>query len=543
MPLVSGAVTRSTAPAMYAMAVDRWTPNDGTTYSSSNGFGYSGSGPHPLAGALGGAAYDSIYGCHLWPAVCVNKLTALQMQLPGKVYQRRRRGRQPAAQSPFGRLMANPSPVINPVAFWTWFTAMFHIHGRSFAVKGRDAGGRPVALALIHPTRMRYGPPNGGHADAGAVGLEQGGNRWWFRLQNGTEIDVPRSEFIYWGSFSPASPMGGMSRLEPLRESLELESAALVANKALLQRGGKHDIVLKTPKNFGNGTSRVLERLADQYQRRHGGVVNWGRPLILEDGMEAQQLNIPPKDLEYVSGRQLHREETAAAFDIPPTAIGILDHGTYSNVTELNRSLYRSTMPPHLQSFEAAVDFDLRDGRFGEDREPDFGEAFYFEWLVDGVLRGSPEERVGANAQAIQTGQMTPAEARELENRPFIEGSDRLFVNSAMVTIDAAAASEEMPPAVDRAAQSVGAPAPAGRLNRVGADGCGSAHARPGLPRQLTNEERSALMGRLGRLRSLDDLDERFVAGLDDDLAAAVLTLADSAEELGDLKQALRGAR
>jgi hypothetical protein len=35
---------------------------------------------------------------------------------------------------------------------------------------------------------------------------------------------------------------------------------------------------------------------------------------------------------------------------------------------------------------------------------------------------------------------MTPAEAREMENLPFIEGSDRLYINSAVVPLDQAEA-------------------------------------------------------------------------------------------------------
>jgi HK97 family phage portal protein len=516
MPIVSGAQTRSTAPRN---AVDRWTPTDGL--SSTNGFGYAGTGPHPLVALGGGPVYDLLYERQLWPAVAVNKLTSLQLQLPAKVYRRRRRGREDARSSPFGQLMARPSTVLNPVLFWTWFTAMYHIHGRSYALKGRDAGGRPVELALIHPTRMRYGPPSGTAGPA----------RWWFRRKDGTEFEVDRSSFICWSRFSPGEPLAGMSPMEPLRDTLEMEAAARLANKSLMQRGGKHDIVLKTPKNFGNGTSNVLIRLADQYQARHGGVANWGRPLILEDGMEPMPLSMAPKDMEYIEARRLNREEVAAAFDIPPPAIGILDRATFSNVTEQNRMLYRTTMPPHLQSFEAMIDFDLRDGRFGENREPDFGDAFYFEWLVDGVLRGSTEERIAANAQGIQTGQLTPAEAREFENRPFIPGSDRLFVNSAMVTIDAASASA---PAVGSGV------APAAALPQSAGPGGGSA-AGPG-PRPP--DAVFALMGRLGRVATLDQLDHRFTAGLADDVAEVVAGWVAEAETVADLKDMIRnGAR
>lgn len=510
MPIIHGAVTKSL-----------------TTWTSADGFAYTGAGLHPLARYFTppAYAYEAVYRHQLWAQVAINKLVALQMQLPFKVYQRQPQGRDDARDTPFGRLIAQPSPTIDPVTFWTWFVLQRHIHGRSYARKVRDVGGRPAQLQLIHPTRLRYGY---------ARGETRGEQAWWYTpdpTRPGEEVPWERQDFIYWRRPDPSHPEQGMSMLEQLRDTLEMEAAARLANKAVYSRGGKHSIILKTPKNFGTGTSMVLKRLADQYEQRHGGVDNWGRPLILEDGMEPVQLDHSPEDLQYVQARHLNREEVAAAADIPPPAIGILDRATFSNVTEQNRMLYRTSMPPHLQSFEAMINFDLRDGRHGRAGQPDFADVFYFEHLVDGVLRGSTEERIAANAQAIQTGQKTPAEAREEENRPFLEGSDRLFVNSAMVTIDEAAASAELPPAAQRA---LAAPAalPAGEPAR----------------RRLDPGQVDVVMGRLSRAKALGQVDvERLTAGLDDRaagvVAQAVAHVADLGGDVAGLRRLIKELR
>lgn len=500
MPIISGAVTKSL-----------------TTWTSADGFAYSGAGLHPLARYFTdkGYAYEAVYRSQLWAQVAINKLVNLQMQLPFKVYQRGARGRDDARQSPFGQVIAHPSLTIDPVTFWTWFVLQRHIHGKSFAHKERDAGGRPVRLKLVHPSRMRYGPERGGDP-------ERAPSRWWFVTDPRalTERPIERSEFIYWRRVDPCHPEQGLSMLEQLRDTLEMEGAARLANKALYRRGGKHSIILKTPKNFGAGTSMVLKRLADQYEQRHGGVDNWGRPLILEDGMEPVQLDHSPEDLQYVEARRLNREEVAAAADLPPPSIGILDRATFSNVTEQNRMLYRTSMPPHLQSFEAMLNFDLRDGRHGRAGLPDFGDSFYFEHLIDGVLRGSTEERIAANAQAIQTAQMTPAEARELENRPFIPGSDQLYVNSAMVPFDQAA--QLTAPAGQRPAEL-----PAGSAS--------------GQARRLDPATVSTVMGRLSRPKSLDGVHvEQLTAGLD---GAATAVVGQAVEHVRDLGGDVAGLR
>jgi HK97 family phage portal protein len=472
-----------------------------TGLTSADGFAYDGPGLHPLAPYLSDmVAYDQIYERQLWPNVAVNKLTGLQVYLPGKVYKRRRVGREDARTSPFGRLMAKPSTSTNPYVFWGWFLSMYHIHGRAFALKGRAAPTGPtVELHLVHPSRMRYGPPGGGWQRPPAGGVETGGNRWWRTVAPGQERQVSRADFIYLPRFSPRSPMDGMSPFEPLRSTLETEANARKATSVMFGRGGHHGLILKYGKKFkGDGNSVVAQRLADQYDRRHGSVENWARPLVLEDGMDAMPITMSNRDLQYIDIRHLDREEVAAEFDIPPPVIHILDRATYSNITEQNQMVYRLTMQSHISGFEAMVEFDLRDGSFGLGNRPDFPDNLYFEYLLEGVLRGTFEARMAAYATLIQNGIMTPAEVRERENLPFAPGSDVLFINGAVVPI------QQQATATDD----------------------GGTPSRALLPASA----RASVLGRLSRPTSLDAVDvDRLVDGLDVDAAAAVRGAVDIA--------------
>lgn len=497
MPIKSGAGIVSTKAAG-----DVWT----------SPFAYDGSGTHPLAAYFRGAAYDEMYSQGLWPSVAVNKLTWLQVMLPGKTYRRRAGGREDAGGSAFGRLMSRPSTKVNPQMFWLWFTAMHHIHGKAFARKNRDGLGRPDELLLTHPTRMRYGPRGGGWIPAPAGGLEVGENRWWFTRPDGTEVPIARRDFIYWPRFNPCSPMQGLSPFEPLRETLESEWATRRASRASWQNGGQHRMILKHPGRFNK--AKVQEALAAQYVAKYGGPENAGKPLVLEEGMDAVAIPVDDR-LQYVDTRKLNREEIAAAFDIPPPAIQILDRATFSNVTEQNRMLYRTTMPPHLTGFEAVIDFDLRDGSFG-DGGPDFGAAFYFEWLADGALRGDFEQRIDAYAKAIQTGQMTAAEVRQLENRPEVEGTSTLLVNAALVPISE----------VSRAtAATIGQPLPDDGTQVDEGVSTLSVSIEPAeLPTPgMSSVAFSTLMGRLSRPKSLDEVRvDLLVEGLDVEAAEVV---------------------
>lgn len=489
MPVLSGGSTVST-----------------TTWSSP--FEHSGPGLHPLASWLGAAAaYDEIYSRQLWPNVLINKLVGLHNQLPKKVYRRAVKGREDARDSPFGRLIARPSPLLNPSKFWGWYMLQHHTHGISFARKVRDAGGRPRHLELIHPTRMRFGPAGGGLV-LPADGSTGGADRWWLLPSGGgPEVAVPRRDLVIWSRLNSTNPMVGMSPLEPLRETLENEHGARRANAAMWRNGGKHSVVLKHPGRFNN--PKVTEALRQQYADKYGGVDNWGKPLVLQENMDAVVLS-SSENLEYIQTRKLNREESAAEFDLPPNSVQINDRSTFSNVTEQNRQIYRQNMPPHLDGFEATIEFDLRDGRFGEDRQPDFGDDFYYEALVDGVMRGSYEDRIDAHAKGIQTGQVTPAEVREMENRPFEEGSDTLLINAAVVPITEA--SRKTASDVDTPLPDDGTTTDTGTTNLLGV---GDRDRWPVIDK---------VMGRLARAESLAEVDPAHVVdGLDDADRALVL--------------------
>jgi hypothetical protein len=142
--------------------------------------------------------------------------------------------------------------------------------------------------------------------------------------------------------------------------------------------------------------------------------------------MRPEVLSLSAEEAQYIEARRLNREEVIAAYDIPPPAVHDLTRATFSNITAQLRSIYRDTMAPVCAFLESELETQLR---------PDFGEGMYAEFLLDGVLRGDFEDRADAYQKAINSGWQTPAEVRKLENLPFIEGSDRLFINSTMIPV------------------------------------------------------------------------------------------------------------
>lgn len=418
------------------------------------------------------SSYAAMYREQLWVSVVVSKRAKATARLPLKVYLRDDLNRPEAVGTPYHALLRRPSTRLNRFDFWQWVQSTKDIFGEAFLLKRRDPGGRPVELIPLHPTAM--------HLDQVEPGAPQ---TWTFRNGKVAVSGIPRSDLVIFKTYDPDSMLRGMSPLEPLRRTLEFEDAAQRAQSSFWRRGARPGVALSHP---GQLSQPAADRLKVRWDAIAAGADNTGATVVLEEGMKPEMLQIDAKDAQYIESRKLNREEVCAGYDVPPPVVHILDRATFSNITEQMRSMYRDTMAPPLKSLEETLEHDLRSSVRPGASDPDFSDDVYAEFLLDEVLRGDFEAQAEGFQKAINSGWMTPAEVRRARNLPFIEGSDRLLVNSTIVPLD-----------------------------QLGEQAAPSAAARAAV---------RPAMGLLSRVESLVDVDAAaLAASVPDDLAAAVV--------------------
>ena len=132
--------------------------------------------------------------------------------------------------------------------------------------------------------------------------------------------------------------------------------------------------------------------------------------------MDFQALSMTLEDAEWIAARQFSVEEVARLFRVPPTVIGDLRNGNYSNSVEMARQFVTQTLRRHLVAWEQAIAAKCL---------TDAGRRVYFaEHQVEGLLRGDSANRAAFYSSGISDGWMLKSEARKLENLPAIEGLD-----------------------------------------------------------------------------------------------------------------------
>lgn len=145
-------------------------------------------------------------------------------------------------------------------------------------------------------------------------------------------------------------------------------------------------------------------------------------------GHSLKPVGIDPDKGQMTEARLFQIQEIARIFGLPPVFLQDLSQGTFSNTEQQDLQLVKHLIAHWAKAFEDELNLKL----FGQRRR-----KRYVKHNLDALMRGDFKSRIAALAQGIQTMQITPDEARALEDRPAKPGGDKLYRQGATVPIDA----------------------------------------------------------------------------------------------------------
>lgn len=316
--------------------------------------------------------------------------------------------RQRLQDHPLAVLLRRPNPWTTRYRFIDALVHDFAIYGNAYWLKTKTESGD--ALLRIPPTMIKPAGDNWLTPD----GFEVNGS-------GGRRI-YPAEQVVYFRGYGLASD-SGISPLEALRRILREAHTGSEMREQTMRNGARASGYLNRPLDAPKWSDSARERFRSSWQAQYtGSGPGAGGTPILEDGMTFVPASQTAKDLQYIEGRKLTREEVAAAYFVPPPMVGILDHATFSNISEQHKMLYQDTLGPWLTMITEEIELQLI-----PDFEPN-PDRFYVEFNLREKLSGSFEERADAIQKAVGGPTMTVNEARALDNRPPIDGGDALIV-------------------------------------------------------------------------------------------------------------------
>ena len=205
----------------------------------------------------------------------------------------------------------------------------------------------------------------------------------------------------------------GVAPITASRETVQLALAEREHGNSTFANGARLSGVLKFPQKLKPDQRDTLKT---SWSSQYAGASNAGKTAILEEGVDYQTVSMSSSDAQYLESRQFSVEEIARLFRVPPTIIGDLRHGNYSNSVEMNRVFVVHTLRRHLTMWEQTV---------GKSLLSEAARRTYFaEHSVEGLLRGDSANRAAFYGAGIKDGWLLASEVRTLENLPKLPNAD-----------------------------------------------------------------------------------------------------------------------
>ena len=277
-------------------------------------------------------------------------------------------------------------------------------------------GSEVKELYQLRPDRMSILPSANGVPAAYVYKVGQNATRW--------DVD-PRTlncDVRHLKLFNPLNDWYGMSPIEAGAYALDQNNESMAWMQALLQNSARPSGAL-TVKDGGTLADENFNRLKAQIEEQYSGSTNAGRPMLLEGGLEWQQMGLSPTDMGIIESKFASARDVALAFGVPPQLLGIPGDNTYANYAEARLAFWEDTALPLLDMI--VHDWNAWLGNlYGVTIRPD----------VD-AIPAIAEKRLSMWQMADQSKDLTINERRALKGYGPIEGGDVLFVSSAEIPL------------------------------------------------------------------------------------------------------------
>ena len=224
------------------------------------------------------------------------------------------------------------------------------------------------------------------------------------------KVDYSPNEIIHIKENSFYSIYRGVPRLSPALRTIQLMMSMRKFQDNFFKNGAVPGLVLKSPNTL---SEKIKERMLMSWQSRYKPDAGGRRPLILDGGIEIDQIsNVNFKELDFQSAILENEKIILKALGVPPI---LLDSGNNANLRPNMRLYYLETILPIVRKLN-----------FGLERF--FG--FEINEDVTNIPALQPELRDQSQyfSALVNTGIISANEAREVLGFEPMEGHDELRV-------------------------------------------------------------------------------------------------------------------
>lgn len=301
------------------------------------------------------ARFSDIYHSNPWVFAAVQAISWSLSRLPLKLYQRQGDGTvreiktalpgsigRPSIEQELAALLEMPEPGVSRQEWLRKLAIDKLVYGNSMFAMEDGASAVPASLAHVPWARVTVHT-----GDLIPIKL--------YEVKGSAAIRTfTPDKVLHFGRSGDLDSPLGLSPLQPLKYTVALHDSLARHLNNYFKNAARPSGLLKVP----TGTdSTKLDKMQKAVEELYTAPENAGRVLVTT--AEWQSMASDPQSAQIIELAKLSREEIAAAFQVPPPVLGILERAIQANVVELRSQFLRDVVGPHASEIEGHLNAQL----------------------------------------------------------------------------------------------------------------------------------------------------------------------------------------
>ncbi len=292
-------------------------------------------------------AQTLVYQQSPWVYVAVNRIAEAAALVPLRVLPLNGTGGKPTETPgepghPLDALLDAPNPTMSRFELLEQTVGWLELCGNAYWFLAGDGEGVPAQIWALRPDRVSIVPDAARYV------------RGYLYEIDGQRIPLDAAEVVHFKRWHPANDYYGLSALEAARLAIASDRAMAEWNRNTFGSDNGVPAGIVNIKEFVSDTD--FERIKREWRQSYGGPQR--RTAFLRGGgVEWQNIGLSHQDLDFMKGRQAHRDEILNLFGVP---IGMLsENATEANATVAERLFIERTLWPKLARIAQKITQEL----------------------------------------------------------------------------------------------------------------------------------------------------------------------------------------
>jgi HK97 family phage portal protein len=287
-------------------------------------------------------AQARVYQQSPWVYIAINRIAEAVALVPLRVMQMQGEKKIEVERHPLENLLDAPNPFLSRFELFEQTAGILELTGNAYWFLAGDSAGVPAEIWPLRPDRVSI-VPDPAHFIKGYI----------YEI-DGTRIPLDPLEVVHFKRWHPGNDYYGLSALEAAKVAVSSDSSMAEWNRNTFGKDNGVPAGIVQIKDFVSDTD--FDRIKREWRQSYGGPQR--RTAFLRGGgIEWQNIGLNHHDLDFLKGREAHRDEILNTFGIP---VGLVsENATEANAQVAERMFIERTLWPKLARISQKITQDL----------------------------------------------------------------------------------------------------------------------------------------------------------------------------------------